>query len=950
MGDLTITSTDEPADVVYAFGQQHNLDEAQRSGLLESLCSNSRIACNRRDAIIFETNVTVVNDGSSGDSVIASTSKRFVVMEGQEPADAAHAFVTAYNLTIGYRNAILSEACQFVACTRAEPIIFRQTIKLDGAFEGTEMEITVLEGQEPADIIYDSLKPYDVSFTERQRVMQAAKEEGVVHTREHALVFSEEVQIGSNTIPFYLYDDGAEPIDSLYAFTLEHGTENDFGQFYASGVVPRLCESNRCRRMQPIVWKSRPITSPRGNEILGSFAILRNEEPVDAIDHFAQVHGLDAEYRDSIVEVVCDELPCNRTVPIVWRKTINDEKGNVLGSFDVLEKEEVADAVYRFFGEFTFPLDRSRLKNYFFQNACVHPRVKCTRLVANAYDDDITLNGMNIGRLTIRENQEPADAIYEWSMANELLKEDLDGVVSTLIDEICNENRVKCQRHAPVIKSIPLSGPDGNHVGVFKLMLGQEPIDALYGFFSRHGLFAKGWDIKIVLSQLCAIDGVECTRTEAVKFQSDNFTMGGQSIGPLKIGEKEEVIDVLYRKRLDFNLTIEDQMESFTMICKEADIYCARTRAAVYSMYNISVLDYDRFGNETCQRKYASVQFLAKFADSAVGGTVASFLKNDQVASMVEHPLFGAIVLYSALLFVKLSLLLIERKRRLSAGVYPVAYLYTFILICIFVTKVIEPVDDIDLAVHLQEGLLPALHVLEGEEAADAVLKWGKEAAREHHPIVRQPIHWEILDKICVESQHVPCTRRRAWESVDMGAITLFGNHHGIEYWNPAVDPDFDKTSFCEPVYYGEADACLQHGAEDLCRRLHPQPAGCVRDITMHMANQLNEYDKGRFDSKDAYRKIGLVMDAPDRELFPAMSKVVLSKKVNLAPFSRLDNGTATYDSWDPRMMEAWAAVDAFAKVKDPETREWNDKPCTPLFGGALCAKHDKDGNLMIEA
>lgn len=254
--------------------------------------------------------------------------------------------------------------------------------------------------------------------------MESAKEEGVVHSREHALIFSTEVDVvgdNSKTIPFHLYDDGKEPIDSLYAFTVEHGSDNDFDGVYAS-VMPRICESIHCQRMQPIVWKSQPISAASGR-ILGSFAVLRKEEPVDAIDHFVQVHRLDVEYRESLVEMVCQELPCNRAVPIVWRKTINDENGNVLGSLAVLEGQEVADTAHRFLNEFTIPLDHVGLKNYSFQNACVHPRVKCTRLVSHVYDDDITVNGTTVGRLAIRENQEPVDVIYEWSKEHNLSEE-----------------------------------------------------------------------------------------------------------------------------------------------------------------------------------------------------------------------------------------------------------------------------------------------------------------------------------------------------------------------------------------------------------------------------------------------------------------------------------------------------------------------------------------------
>ena len=90
-------------------------------------------------------------------------------------------------------------------------------------------------------------------------------------------------------------------------------------------------------------------------------------------------------------------------------------------------------------------------------------------------------------------------------------------------------------------------------------------------------------------------------------------------------------------------------------------------------------------------------------------------------------------------------------------------------------------------------------------------------------------------------------------------------------------------------------------------------------------------------------------MDAPFNELFAALESSVRPRGVNLAPFSRVDNGTATHDEWDLHVKEAFGAVDAFYKIKDPDSRQWNDKPCEPVFGGALCAKNDKDGNLLIE-
>jgi len=90
-------------------------------------------------------------------------------------------------------------------------------------------------------------------------------------------------------------------------------------------------------------------------------------------------------------------------------------------------------------------------------------------------------------------------------------------------------------------------------------------------------------------------------------------------------------------------------------------------------------------------------------------------------------------------------------------------------------------------------------------------------------------------------------------------------------------------------------------------------------------------------------------MDATALDLFERMKYIVRSRGMNLSPFSRIDNGTEVYKKWDMNSNEAFAARDAYHKVRNDETRKWNDKPCTPYFGGSLCAKLDKDGNMIIE-
>lgn len=248
---------------------------------------------------------------------------------------------------------------------------------------------------------------------------------------------------------------------------------------------------------------------------------------------------------------------------------------------------------------------------------------------------------------------------------------------------------------------------------------------------------------------------------------------------------------------------------------------------------------------------------------------------------------------------------------------------------------------------HIHEGKLPDLIIYEGDEPVDAIMKWGKEASKIHHPIVREPIYWELLEQTCNKSGQFSCERKRAWEEIDMGSITQFGQKHDILHLNPEVDPNARHS--CISVMDGKSNSCIQNTAIALCTRLIPQPERCVQDISLHISGQLDDYNDRRHHSKNAYIKMGLEMDSPTHELFEKTSNIARKHGLNVSPYKRVDNGTVVYEKFDRNSDIAWSARDAFHKVKDPESREWNDKPCEPLFGGAMCAKTDKDGNMQIE-
>lgn len=276
-----------------------------------------------------------------------------------------------------------------------------------------------------------------------------------------------------------------------------------------------------------------------------------------------------------------------------------------------------------------------------------------------------------------------------------------------------------------------------------------------------------------------------------------------------------------------------------------------------------------------------------------------------------------------------------------------VTYFSVFVLVSLSQSIFIEPKSDLDQAMHIYDGKLPDIVILENQEPVDMILKWGKLAAKDHHPIVREPIYWDMLEKVCNEVRFVKCARQRAWEYIDMGAISIYGQSHKIDYFNPEVEPKGKKH--CTHNETG-SNPCVQATANSICSRIFPQIPHCASDLINHINTQLIEYDSRRLKTKKTYIKLGLEMDAPSKELFPRMAQIVRSHGMNVAPYRHVGNMSyPIYYRWDENTDDAFAAMDAYIKVKDTESREWNDKPCTPYFNGALCAKNDKEGNMIIE-
>lgn len=113
LGFLSIYEGQEPADVVFEFAKKNDLDAEFRSKILDHVCKNGRVVCNRRSPVVFSQNFA---DGERQLGLLE-------IYEGQEPADVVAQFCEDKTLPIGTMVRILSHICNIdgIGCTRMVP-------------------------------------------------------------------------------------------------------------------------------------------------------------------------------------------------------------------------------------------------------------------------------------------------------------------------------------------------------------------------------------------------------------------------------------------------------------------------------------------------------------------------------------------------------------------------------------------------------------------------------------------------------------------------------------------------------------------------------------------------------------------------------------------------------------------------------------------------------------
>jgi hypothetical protein len=176
-----------------------------------------------------------------------------------------------------------------------------------------------------------------------------------------------------------------------------------------------------------LLWGN-DIKSEEGHP-LGRLEIYEGQEAINVVDAFVQNIPVDVgnliNFRSNLFDIVCksSSINCTQRVPLMYRKSVNDEHGKNLGAIEIYENEEVIDAVVRFLRKSKAEIDEITLKNYMLEQACGLTRVLCTRNVAVVFDRIINASdGSRINGLVIYENEEPADKVYKWCKENNVVQ------------------------------------------------------------------------------------------------------------------------------------------------------------------------------------------------------------------------------------------------------------------------------------------------------------------------------------------------------------------------------------------------------------------------------------------------------------------------------------------------------------------------------------------------
>ncbi|KAF0719579.1 Aste57867_929 [Aphanomyces stellatus] len=752
-----------------------------------------------------------------------------------------------------------------------------------------------------------------------------------------SILFNMNIEIEGRHVPL-VFHDGLEPIDVIEDFRAQHRLSLDFQQ----RALQTVCKSLSCTRASPVVYQT--AVHGDNNEPIGTFELLQDDEPADAVHAFAARHGMSKAFAHNLLHSLCNvpSITCTRDGTLLFRQAIRDETGAFLGTLEVLDTVEPVDTIFAFLQPL-FAADRARMEHMLRQLlhvVCRQPGVTCARTYPRLFHRRITdANGTDHGLLEIFYGQEPVDMVFAFGEGAGLSS----AMQRNLLVTVCNDalTRPYCTRDRAQVFSAPIQLDESGNAGVLTLYDGDEVADVLFHFGRRANLTfgAKSQ----LFSLLCNRPPITCTRGHAVVYSRrvalDPSATDEDAMGRLEIMEGDEPADAVYAFAAAHQLTNDVREHVLNTVCDDMhqtlNVSCTRFAPVVFQVpisKNASeppvgvlqVLQGEepvdaivRFGREHDLDEFAQKSILDGVCEASqlpctrersllyvavVNNEGVPFYADDEPADVVHW--YGTDRNWT---FVERKEWLAELCRIRRAGAP--------LLNCsraearLFKLPVMEtPTKEIGV-----------LEVLEDQEPIDQVYAF----LEKHDLFQTAPVNTSLRNVTCA---NVQCVRDRPRRILFSMHATYMGLPHTIQLVQPEEDwicTEAHGSKKCQ--HYVEVKST------SYCAKQMPGWPECANIMGDALRHQLTLYEEALWklpNTKDLYAKLGLVKGATSDEIEAAYHRLVL----------RFNNMT------EPQKYEKLRA--AYETLHDPEKKFYYDLPCLKFFG--LCGKRQADGGISI--
>ena len=555
----------EPTDVIHQYCHKHDLPRHLHRAILLDACKIEWITCNRTVPVKFKAPIALPGKGIV----------HLEIHDYQEPADVIDELRKKHNLTSAMQNEIMSHACRHTVCKRLEPAAFVDFI-LHPEKKNEKIYISILKHEEPADIIHQWGVEHDIPKVSRDNLLEKACDSNLLNcTRKVARLYAKPVQYDSVDYGLVEVFENEEPADTVHRFCVS----NNLPRELRSAVIADVCAVIQCNRVDPVVLQIN-VTDENGTMYGdGALQLLESDEPADKLYEFTKETNIThAIKRTFLMETLCTLVRCTRDAAILFHKPIVVQ-GRTLPDITIydLPDQEPTDVLYNYCIEHNV----LGIHNQLLQHACratTCRRAEPVILATNVVDEV----GKILGKLKIKQGEEPADALFEFAKSVNASEE----LRRSILYQLCQREDLKCNRAEAIIYQVPVTHPDYGNFGILSVFEGKEPADVIEEFSNK--IFLPRDFRGSIISHVCDYFGghhyyKNCSRWVPLLFnQSIHFD--NETLPRLEILGAGEPVDYIDRWANDHSISKNTRDTIIHSLCARDEIQCGRTVPAVFSI------------------------------------------------------------------------------------------------------------------------------------------------------------------------------------------------------------------------------------------------------------------------------------------------------------------------------------------------------------------------------